>query len=188
MDLAPGTYMIAANSIDPQTGNYTLETTFPIPAIPTSYAIGDTGPAGGIVFYVTNGGINGLEAAPVDQIAAAWGCNGAPPIAGADGTAIGTGAQNTADIIAGCTDVGIAAKLADAYTFNDFSDWFLPSKDELSELFLQQFVVGGLGMPNYWSSSEISSTIAWNYAFPAGPEMNTDTKNLLFGVRPIRAF
>jgi hypothetical protein len=41
---------------------------------PTVYAIGDTGPAGGIVFDVTNGGLNGLEAALVDQGTAPWNC------------------------------------------------------------------------------------------------------------------
>lgn len=41
---------------------------------PVVYAIGDTGPAGGIVFYVTEGGIHGLEAAQVDQGYAPWGC------------------------------------------------------------------------------------------------------------------
>ena len=41
---------------------------------PTEYAIGDTGPAGGIVFHATNGGLNGLEAALVDQSPAPWNC------------------------------------------------------------------------------------------------------------------
>ena len=43
---------------------------------PIEYAIGDTGPTGGIVFHVTNGGLNGLEAALVDQVTASWGCAG----------------------------------------------------------------------------------------------------------------
>ena len=111
----------------------------------TLYAVGDTGPAGGIVFYITDGGLHGLEAAPVDQSAsAAWGCFGVP-FAGADGTDIGTGAQNTADILAGCGETPIAADIAAGYTLNGFSDWFLPSKDELKELYLQKDVVGEIG-------------------------------------------
>ena len=39
-----------------------------------TYEIGDTGPAGGIVFYVTDGGLHGLEAAPEDQDRGEWGC------------------------------------------------------------------------------------------------------------------
>ena len=45
-------------------------------AIVPTYAIGDIGPAGGWVFYVTDDGLHGLEAAPVDQANAAWGCHG----------------------------------------------------------------------------------------------------------------
>jgi hypothetical protein len=64
-------------------------------AAAVTYAIGDDGPAGGKVFYVTNGGLHGLEAAPVDQSdAAEWGCF-ENNVTGAVGTAIGTGAQNT---------------------------------------------------------------------------------------------
>jgi hypothetical protein len=82
-----------------------------------TYAIGHTGPAGGIVFYVTDRGTHGLEAAPADlSDGSEWGCSGGgTPIAGADGTAVGTGAQNTADILAGCSQPGTAAALADSY-------------------------------------------------------------------------
>ena len=70
------------------------------------YSVGDTGPAGGLIFYVNpNDAADGwryLEAAPVDQsLGAKWGCF-RTPIAGARGTAVGTGRQNTADILAAC--------------------------------------------------------------------------------------
>jgi hypothetical protein len=187
MDLAPGTYMIGANSIDPQTGNYTLETTFPIPA---SYAIGDTGPAGGIVFYVTDGGSHGLEAAPVDQSATAtWGCFG-KDIAGADGTTIGTGAKNTTDILVDCAELGIAARLADNYSLNGFNDWFLPSQDELNELYLQRAIVGGfIAIDGYWSSTEQSLSAAWVQSFKSGNKFNLDKReNTVTGTRAVRAF
>ena len=41
----------------------------------TVYEIGKTGPAGGIVFYVTDGGLSGLEAAPTDVSTVVWGCS-----------------------------------------------------------------------------------------------------------------
>lgn len=150
------------------------------------YSIGDVGPAGGIVFNVTEGGLHGLEAAPVDQGSVQWGCLGTA-IAGADGTAIGTGAQNTADILAGCVTLGIAARLADAYTLNGFNDWFLPSKDELNELYLQKGVVGGFASTTYWSSSEISGTAAWGQSFANGLQF-IDAKGSTLGVRAVRAF
>jgi hypothetical protein len=65
---------------------------------------------GGIVFHLDGNG-GGLIAAPSDQSTGAeWGCYGTP-ISGADGTAIGTGNQNTTDIEAGCTTPGTAADL-----------------------------------------------------------------------------
>jgi len=150
------------------------------------YSIGDTGPAGGIVFHVTDGGLHGLEVSPVDQGAAQWGCP-FTAIPGADGTAIGTGAQNTADILAGCAESGFAASLADAYTLNGFDDWFLPSQDELNELYLNQGVVGGFVSNFYWSSSEDSLFSAWVQNFGSGNQFEID-KITPFGVRAVRAF
>jgi hypothetical protein len=126
----------------------------------TTYAIGDTGPAGGIVFYVSNQGKNGLEAAPVDQGVAQWGCQG-EDIQGTF-TAIGNGLFNTESILNRCGDSGIAASLAFDYVLNGYTDWFLPSLDELN------FMYKGLGGNNlggfvgdYWSSSQSSVQEAW---------------------------
>ena len=154
------------------------------------YAIGDTGPAGGIVFYITDGGLHGLEAAPSDQSTAAeWGCYGID-ISGADRTAVGTGAQNTADILARCSTAGIAADLADTYTLNGYDDWFLPSMDELNLLYQQKTVVGGFADGVYWSSSEFSDFadgVAWNQNFINGDQRN-DLKYRTLYVRAVRAF
>jgi hypothetical protein len=119
------------------------------------YAIGDTGPAGGIVFHVTDDGLHGLEAATVDQTSAEWGCAGTP-ITGANGKAVGTGEQNTADIIEFC-DAITAASVAAAYG----PGWYLPSKDELNLLHVQKVadVVGGFASYYYWSSSQGGSGI-----------------------------
>ncbi len=123
---------------------------------------------GGIVFYTTDGGLHGLEAAPADQSSSAgWGCYGTA-ITGADGTALGTGAQNTVDILADCATAGIAADIADDYGLNGYTDWFLPSKDELNELYLNKDVVGGFAGDFYWSSSEVNSDAAWYQIFGDG--------------------
>ncbi len=92
-----------------------------------NYQIGDTGPVGSKVFYVDDTGCHGLEAAPADHSSTVkWGCYGIQ-ITGT-GTAVGTGAQNTADIFTGCRTSGIAADIAVNYELNGYADWFLPSK------------------------------------------------------------
>jgi hypothetical protein len=150
------------------------------------YNIGDTGPAGGIVFYVTSGGRHGLEAAPEDLNDAEWGCYG-KLIPGASRTVIGTGFLNTADIVAGCIDFEMAAALADNYRLNGFDDWFLPSKDELNELYLNKAVVGGFANSRYWSSSEIALDLAWSQSFELGYQYLWD-KSYSTKVRAVRAF
>ena len=97
----------------------------PPPAAGGPYQISSTGPAGGIVFYITNGGFNGLEAAPVDQSnGIIWGCYGID-IAGAYGTAVGTGNVNTAAIVNGCREPNFAAKVAADYTYNTSTTKFI---------------------------------------------------------------
>jgi hypothetical protein len=158
-----------------------------------TYAIGDTGPAGGIVFYVTDGGLHGLEAASVDQssgLTIIWGCFGTL-ITGADGTLVDTGAQNTGDIVTGCMEAGIAARLADNYWLNGFNDWFLPSKDELNELHANKDVVGGFANGAYWSSSELGDLNAWYQSFGGGAGdgfQGGKGKGTSSEVRVIRAF
>jgi len=126
-------------------------------------AIGDTY-QGGIVFYLDGNG-GGLIAAPSDQSTGAeWGCYGTA-ISGADGTAIGTGAQNTIDIEAGCTTTGIATDICANLTIGGYSDWFLPSKDELNQMYLQKGVIGGFANDWYWSSTELNGYNAWEQNF-----------------------
>jgi hypothetical protein len=166
---------------------------------PDGYAIGDIGPAGGIVFYITDVrggfGVHGLEAAPNDQGRARWGCfddyNNYQSIEGADGTAIGTGAQNTADILAGCNEVGIAAQLATEYVWpNGQTDGHLPSYEELNALYEQRFMVGGVAGGSYWSSSEGShGWFARGQLFTFSYYGQDDhTKDQTLIVRAVRAF
>jgi hypothetical protein len=155
--------------------------------VPGAYEIGDTGPAGGIVFYISNHGFHGFEAAPQDQSTSAqWGCDGTL-IAGADGTAVGNGAQNTTDILAGCSEIGIAARIAGNYSLNSHDDWFLPSKDELNLLYQLRDVVGGFASDGYWSSTEYNSGLVWIQFFSSSLQAR-EPKHGTLRVRAVRAF
>lgn len=154
-----------------------------------TYAIGCAGPAGGIVYYTTNGGLNGLEAAPADLnggVGARYGCMFTLLHAGR--VFIGAGEQNTLDILAGCEEGGIAAKLADDYELNGFDDWFLPSQDELNELYYHRVVVGGFSDSFYWTSSELNLRYAWFQQFSNGNKYNHLGKSSRLKVRAVRAF
>ena len=162
-------------------------------------AIGDTH-QGGIIFYLDGNG-GGLIAAPSDQSSGAeWGCYGTA-ISGADGMAIGTGNQNTIDIVnANCFpyNIGnpIAANICANLTLGGYSDWFLPSIDELNEMFLNIGQGNALGLGNiggfanfsfYWSSTEYDNVIAWIQDFYNGIQV-FNYKDNLNGVRAVRAF
>jgi hypothetical protein len=106
--------------------------------------------------------------------------------------AIGMGAANTTAIIArmnagSVTTSLYAAGLARGYTGGGKTDWFLPSKDELNQLYLQKTVVGGFAAGIYWSSSQIDANGAWAQAFGGG-DQGLGNKNVTLTVRPVRAF
>ncbi|MDB9910024.1 DUF1566 domain-containing protein [Flavobacteriales bacterium] len=152
-------------------------------------AIGSTY-QGGIVFWLDGNG-GGLIAAPTDQSSGAqWGCFGTN-ITGAGGTAIGTGTQNTIDIInANCTFSNgspTAADICANLTLGGYSDWFLPSKDELNEMYLNKAAIGGFANDYYWSSTEYDSDDAWVQNFSDGYQVPTD-KGIYDDVRAVRAF
>ena len=142
---------------------------------------------GGKIAYIDGTGIHGFIAALSNQsTGTTWGCYGTA-ISGADGTAIGTGHQNTHDMIAaGCTN---AAQLTHGVTINGYADWYLPSKDELSQLYVNQTAIGGFVANIYWSSSECTADTAWIQIINGTsqyPYCSTRSNSLL--VRAIRDF
>ena len=157
----------------------------------TNLAIGDTH-QGGIIFYLDGNG-GGLIAAPSDQGQAEWGCMDIL-ISGADGTAIGTGAQNTLDIEAGCSTPGTAAYICTHLSLGGYVDWFLPSIDELREMYLNRTAIGGgfnggFTSDYYWSSSEVDVYGAWKQGFDNILNTNQGDKSQDYNnVRAIRSF
>jgi hypothetical protein len=171
--------------------NTTLKNCNGIPTWVTSAAscpflIGDIGPAGGIVFYIADAtGKHGLEAAPTDQSPGIpWGCYGTE--VGGTSVAVGGGKANTIAINTVC-GTGTAAQIATNYSLNGFSDWYLPSKDELNLLYEQKALVGSFSNYLYWSSTEPNGSSAWSQDFVNG-NLYVPTKIQLFPVRAIRYF
>ena len=120
-----------------------------------------------------------------------WGCN-VEYVNGADGQNIGTGYQNTLDIVAGCSETPIAASEALAYEIEGYTDWYLPSIDELVEMFNtigygSGTNLGGFSNEWYWSSSEDGNYLAWFHS-SAYDEGGDTHKHITNSVRPIRSF
>jgi hypothetical protein len=191
--------------LEDNTANAAVWTIAAAPAV--KYAIGDTGPAGGFVFYVTDDGLHGLEAAPEDiggnatATLVAWGCSGTL-LSGMNELGVGSGAHNTSqrDL---CDDPTTAAKSAAAYVHNGYTDWFLPSKTELNLMYHEladtdnndtNSGVGDAGNPGgfasgfYWSSSQYSSSYAWSQYFDGGVQIDGNFKGTTLRVRAVRAF
>jgi hypothetical protein len=148
---------------------------------------------GGKIAYLDATGQHGLIAAAQDitdniNEFYIWGCNGTN-IPGADGTAIGTGMQNTLDIVAGCGDPACAAQLCYNLVIGEYTDWFLPSVDELLQVYINRDLIGGfvdISQP-FTSSSEVDSGNAKFVNFNGGGVV-TDQKFFLKRVRAVRAF
>jgi hypothetical protein len=128
------------------------------PAAPPApaYKIGDTGPAGGIIFYdrfSSAGDWRYLEAAPKEtEQELAWGRFS--DFAGTT-TAIGAGKKNTELVVQAEKNLVTAARFCADLEYGDYDDWFLPSKDELDLIYksLKAKGLGGFSGDIYWSSS-----------------------------------
>jgi DUF1680 family protein len=161
---------------------------------------GDVGPAGGFIFYVNpNYAADGwryLEAAPFDQSAGVpWGCF-RRAIPGARGTGVGAGRQNTADIVAACTEPQSAAALCAGLKLNGVTGWFLPSRDELALLYanlkatgVSDFAARGVADNfSYWASTQATSDMAHHIDFADLGRQHYDDKDFPRRVRAVRAF
>ena len=148
------------------TGSGTLTWTTPSTGGGGVHAIGESY-GGGIVFYITTNGLHGLIAETQDQsISSSW-----------------YNAQNNISI---SDNLSAAGKL--------FTDWRLPTKNELNLLYLQKSVVGGFVAPNtpltftYWSSTDAGSSSVWFQSFSDGIQAANSTKTSFRYIRAIRSF
>jgi hypothetical protein len=162
---------------------------------------------GGYLFYIDETGKHGLVAAMEDlhelQFGLEWGCTG-EEVEGADGTIIGTGYQNTLDVVnQGCATYYeiyngsiTAAQAALDAEINGYDDWYLPSKDELLEMYNtignggSEGNIGDFGNYWFWSSSENGITYTWGVDFIEGEggAAGSFHKEIPNRVRVIRSF
>ena len=116
---------------------------------------------------------------------------------GAQGVKIGTGENNTEEIVIKYKDHDpnyysrtYAAKVCGdkSLTSNGvvYDDWFLPSKDELNQMYLEKDTIGGFTKSWYWSSTEKDKVFAARQANSG--EYNYTTKDVFCAIRAIRAF
>lgn len=169
-------------------------------------ALGDTGPGGGVVFYVAGATFTStgsdcgtscryLEAQPAVIQTGLW-CS-VNTNQNVRSEAIGGGYANTSTAQALCTSGAIRA--AFDYQKNGKTDWHLPSFGELTQIYNQRNLAGiDIGSPAvyYWSSSECnfgfgcSGTSARMYRFSDGATNIYGGKTGLSDVRYliVRAF
>ena len=166
-----------------------------------SCKVGNTGPAGGVVFYDAGSQQSWgryLEVAPqgwsgsAEDPEANW-C----PVKSVFSTqvGIGNGKSNTDLMVAGCTSG--AAVMARSFIGGGKGDWFLPSKDELNELYKYAHSAPGGTLlksfslrSSYWTSSESSNmATVWKQEFQIGQQQSYADIPRSFGIlRPIRSF
>lgn len=164
---------------------------------------------GGIIGYILQPGDpgyssfipHGLIAAPNDLNGATWSITNSTNVTS---TAIGSGNVNTNTIVSGQGAGNYAAKLCYDLVLNGYSNWYLPSKDELAAITVNYDIVGGfettmatcgLGCyyyTYYWTSSEhpTDNTQAWRTVFSIvnfGGQVY-GAKTAMAHVRPIKSF
>jgi hypothetical protein len=170
------------------------------------YIIGDEGPAGGIIFYDKGNRIGGwryLEAAPRELPGGgAWGLQ-STFIVGTS-SAVGSGKENTKFIVEAMKRAGLrdtAAQRCTAYDLGGYTDWFLPSREELN-LVYKNLQAKGLASYDdgygYWSSTQVNAEEANTQNFVRANASGIDTtyagkqgsfiKDYALCVCPIRAF
>lgn len=164
---------------------------------PISLNIGDSYQGGKVAYLLVSGDPgydantqHGLIASTSDQSTGIRWYNGANTTTGATGTAIGTGLSNTNTIITsqGATATSYAAGIARAYTGGGYTDWFLPSKDELYKVYLNRSSIGSYTWYFYWTSSEAGNNIAWLQNFDGSGYQGFTGKDATAYVRAIRSF
>jgi len=159
---------------------------------------------GGVVFWVDHTGQHGLIASMIDlSTSQAW-SNVSSSLIGPTAQSDWDGLSNSNAIVGQATHSSSAAQLCLDYTNADYgtgtySDWYLPSRGELNDLWNNIKAVQkaldsdgnatttAMAKSYYWSSSENPTNHAWGFTFSLGHAEGSG-KNFEHYVRAVRAF
>lgn len=134
----------------------------------TSYQVGDVY-LGGIIAYIYQSGdpgfisgeFHGIIAENADDTTSRTWYNGSFTTTGATSQALGSGEDNTGLIVLSQGAGSYSARAAYDFSDGSYSDWSLPSVDELGKMWFNRSLIGGFNnTANYWTSSETSSNNA----------------------------
>ena len=151
----------------------------------TALALGDSF-GGGTVACLGGPPYLNLIAATTDNSAGIRWYNGSFTTTGATSPDDGLTNTNTIVTSQGAVITSYAAGLCQQYAGGGYHDWFLPAKNQLNCLYINQAYVGGFPAVNYWSSTEDTNVTVWIQNFSSGRQ-SFDFKNNLLGVRCVRA-
>ena len=167
--------------------------------------MGDTGPGGGMIFYAV---LSSFTCGPTRALSCFY-LEAAPWLGARDQWSlidfgvtllegVGTGYKNSLDIQAAASTNSTSSPAASRsldYVNNGVDDWYLPSRDELSELISKRSVLPVTGNTQYWSSSGFSNPdpIFNNFAsaltlYSNSVSQGYEAKVNSLWFRPIRAF
>jgi hypothetical protein len=183
------TYYVRAYATNINGTAYGSEVSFNTPPV-----VGDSY-QGGIVAYIFSstdpgyvaGQTHGLIAAVADQSSGIQWYNGTDLTGMPSSTGLGTGNSNTNAIVTAQGAGSYAAKICYDLVEGGYSDWYLPSKDELNILYLNRAVIGGFGNNIYWASCSPFFGAVWVHNFSNGFQFNS-TSSFPRSVRAIRSF
>ena len=148
---------------------------------------------GGTIFYIDATGQHGLIAAQTDIPAIKWSVGPTYISTGATATAIGSGNANTNAIIASQGAGSYAAEACADLVSGGYSDWYLPSADELKLLYANIAIYAGMNVATrYWTSSETTGDPTYGKALAVrwsdGVLTVGNNKDTLYPARAIRSF
>jgi len=147
---------------------------------------------GGVIFHLDTINCRGLVVTASDvRIHIEW-KRGGYFVTNASETGLFTGQANTDTIVSQQGTDDYAAYVCDTLTLHGYTDWFLPSKDELHLVHrhIQEKGLGGfLSSPNafYWSSTEYNEDTAWIEVMDLGQQTNWH-KGASMRLRAVRSF